>query len=48
MRPCPDLYTATVENAEKVLSAAEAFILQAPRQWSMFYSVWPEVIDEVP
>jgi len=48
MRPCPDLYTATVENAEKILSVAEAFILQAPRQWSMFYPVWPEVLDEVP
>jgi KDO2-lipid IV(A) lauroyltransferase len=48
MQSSSDLYTATVENAERVLSEAEAFILQAPDQWSMFYPVWPEVLDEIP
>jgi lauroyl/myristoyl acyltransferase len=48
MQPRTDLYAATVENAEMVLSIVEEFILQAPEQWSMFYPVWPEVLDETP
>ncbi len=35
-------------NAERVLSVAEGFIRQAPRQWSMSLPVWPETLAVVP
>jgi len=31
-------------NAEKVLSALETFIHEAPEQWLMYYPVWPELL----
>jgi KDO2-lipid IV(A) lauroyltransferase len=48
MEPHLDRSAAIVSNAEKVLLAAETYIRQAPQQWSMFFPVWPDVIDQVP
>jgi len=36
------------KNAEAVLREAEALISAYPKQWAMFYSVWPEVQAEMP
>ncbi len=36
-----------IENAEVVLAQVEEFIRLAPPQWSMFYPVWPEALDEL-
>lgn len=47
MVPGPDRRSALVANAERVLAAAEGFIRLAPWQWSMFYPVWPEALEEV-
>lgn len=45
-------FTTTKEeiekNAEAVLHCAERFILRAPQQWLMFYSVWPDLARDVP
>ena len=35
------------QNAEIILEIAEGFIQQAPDQWAMFHSVWPEAIDRI-
>jgi KDO2-lipid IV(A) lauroyltransferase len=48
MEPLPDRGAAILSNAEKVLQAAEAYIRQAPQQWSMFFPVWPDIMDQVP
>jgi len=48
MEPGPDREREIVYNAERVLTAAEGFIRLAPYQWSMFYPVWPEALEEVP
>lgn len=48
MDPYSDSKVGTLRNAEKVLSIAEQFIRQTPRQWSVPLSIWPEVIDLVP
>jgi lauroyl/myristoyl acyltransferase len=32
------------QNAEKVLTAIETFIREAPEQWLMYYPVWPDLI----
>lgn len=37
-----------VENAEKVLKAAEPFIRAHPEQWAMSYPVWPFALDQMP
>ena len=42
-----DRRTELIENAEAVLAQAEEFIRLSPHQWSMFYPVWPEVLDEL-
>lgn len=42
-----DRHAQFIHNAERVLAVAEAFIRRAPYQWSMFYPVWPEALDEV-
>lgn len=42
----PDRHAQIVHNAERVLAAAEDFIRLAPYQWSMFYPVWPEALQE--
>ncbi|MBN1178715.1 MAG: hypothetical protein JXD18_05860 [Anaerolineae bacterium] len=47
MEPHPDRHTEIVQNAERALAVAEGFIAQAPHQWSMFYPVWPEVMEEM-
>lgn len=43
-----DREAGALRNAEKVLSIAEDFILQAPGQWSISLPVWPQVLDLVP
>lgn len=48
MRPYPDRHAEIVNNAERVMEVTADFIRQAPRQWAMFYPVWPEALDEVP
>lgn len=48
MQPHPDRHTEIIQNAETVLQVAEDYIRQAPRQWAMFYPVWPEALDEMP
>ena len=44
----PDRDTAMISNAEKVLNIVEQLILEAPHQWSMYYPVWPSLMDNVP
>ncbi len=48
MQPHVDRRIEIIHNAERVLRVAEGFIRQAPQQWSMTHSVWPETLDEVP
>jgi lauroyl/myristoyl acyltransferase len=48
MQYYPDLKEEIEQNAGRVLAEAEVFIRQAPHQWSMFYPVWPEALNEVP
>jgi KDO2-lipid IV(A) lauroyltransferase len=48
LEPTGDRMTDTVSGAERVLAHAEDMILEAPRQWLMFYPVWPDVMDDVP
>jgi lauroyl/myristoyl acyltransferase len=43
MQPYADRDDEIIQNAERVLRVAEAFICKAPEQWLMFYPVWPEV-----
>lgn len=47
MVPGPDRHTQVLHNAERVLTAAESLIRLAPHQWSMFYPVWPEALEEM-
>jgi KDO2-lipid IV(A) lauroyltransferase len=37
-----------VHNAEVVLQAAQALIRRAPRQWTIFQPVWPDVLGMAP
>ena len=48
MVPHPDLVQETVQNAEAALEVAEDFIRKAKEQWAMFYTVWPEAMDNMP
>lgn len=48
MRSHPDRRKEILINAEAVLKVAEDFISKAPRQWSIFHPVWPELIDDAP
>jgi KDO2-lipid IV(A) lauroyltransferase len=48
MQPDPDRHQEIIQNGERVLRVAEGFIRQAPRQWAMFYSVWPETLHQAP
>lgn len=48
MVPKPERHDQIIYNAERVLAVAEDFIRLAPYQWSMFYPVWPEALEEVP
>jgi KDO2-lipid IV(A) lauroyltransferase len=47
VNPHRDRRTEIIQNAEAVLKIAEGFIRQAPYQWSMFFPVWPEFVDEI-
>ena len=47
MRSYTDRQAEVVNNAERVLEVTADFIRQAPRQWAMFYPVWPEALAEV-
>lgn len=48
MVPHPDRELEIVRNAERILEIVERYICLAPDQWSMFYPVWPEALDEAP
>ncbi|HZW04340.1 MAG TPA: lysophospholipid acyltransferase family protein, partial [Anaerolineaceae bacterium] len=48
MQEYKDQQETTVLNAERVVSLVEKFIRQTPRQWAMFYPVWPQFFPEVP
>ncbi len=48
MQPDEDLQAEIVTNAERILSYIEQEIRQAPEQWTMFYPVWPEALEEMP
>jgi KDO2-lipid IV(A) lauroyltransferase len=45
MRQEGDRHSALIRNAEAILEVAEDFIRRAPQQWSMYYPVWPEVLQ---
>lgn len=44
MIPSDDLATTIMTNAERVLKAAEPFILQNAQQWAMYYPIWPQFL----
>lgn len=46
-RRYPDRDTELLENTQAVLREAEIIIRDHARQWSMFYPVWPETLDQV-
>lgn len=48
MEQYSDHATGNLQNAERVLRRAEAFIRLAPQQWNMFLPVWPEMLEKVP
>jgi lauroyl/myristoyl acyltransferase len=43
----PDRHTEIVINAENVLQVAENFIRHDTTQWSMTFSIWPEMLSRV-
>lgn len=48
MEHCIDRDKGIVQNAERVLKQAEAFIRMAPEQWNVPLPVWPELVDATP
>ena len=48
MESHPDLHTEIIQNTEKILKIAEAFILENLDQWFMFYPIWPQLMNETP
>jgi lauroyl/myristoyl acyltransferase len=48
MEPLPGRREEIIANAERVLQVAEEYIRRAPQQWSMFFPVWPDIMDQVP
>ena len=46
IKPASGRHEEIVDNAQMVLATAEQFIRQSPEQWSMFYPVWPQYLDE--
>lgn len=48
MTSFPDREQEMACNAGKVLQAAEFLIRQAPRQWTIFQPVWPDILEQVP
>ena len=47
MHKDPDRKKETILNTERVLFEAEKIIKRVPDQWSMFYPIWPEFIDDI-
>lgn len=47
MQRSNDLVEETLTNTETVLAAVSQVIRRAPKQWAMFYPVWPEVMNLV-
>jgi KDO2-lipid IV(A) lauroyltransferase len=48
LRAYQDPVTELEKNAERVLKETENFIIKNPHQWSMFYPVWPQVMEQIP
>jgi lauroyl/myristoyl acyltransferase len=48
MKPNPSLRTEIIENAEVILYESEKMITECLHQWSMFFPVWPDILDQVP
>jgi len=48
MRRRSDRRSELLDNAQRVLEIAEGYIKQAPRQWAMYFPVWPEIMAHVP
>jgi phosphatidylinositol dimannoside acyltransferase len=48
MKRYDDLHEEIVCNAEKILIVVADAIRKNPDQWTMFYPVWPEVVQELP
>ncbi len=48
MRDLGDKVATTRRNAEAVLEVIAEFITLAPRQWTMFYPVWPDAPESQP
>lgn len=48
MQPTADPKAELLENAARVLSAAETFIRRNPAAWAMFYPVWPGMETGLP
>ncbi len=44
MRRCKDTNEEVLWNAEQILTTIEPVIRWDPKQWSMFYPVWPDVM----
>mgnify|MGYP001087871538 FL=1 len=44
MESHPDLKTEILNNANRVHSEAEILIRNHPRQWAMFYPIWPQFL----
>jgi len=47
MKSRSDRYSEIMYNAEAVLEVAEDYIRKVPRQWAMYYPVWPDAADEM-
>ncbi|HSB66246.1 MAG TPA: hypothetical protein VLD65_06680, partial [Anaerolineales bacterium] len=46
MQPHSDRQTEILLNAERVLQEAEKIIRINPRQWSMTFPVWPDIVEQ--
>lgn len=46
INPASDRKAEMLENAHIVLTTAEQFIRKSPEQWTMFYPVWPQYLEE--
>jgi lauroyl/myristoyl acyltransferase len=46
MEPRSDPREEIIYNTERVLTVAEKFISAHPEQWSMFFPVWPDLLEE--
>ncbi|OJX38281.1 MAG: hypothetical protein BGO78_09735 [Chloroflexi bacterium 44-23] len=48
MKPYKDREELLIKNTEMVLDVAEPYLRSAPEQWSMFYPVWPQLLQSMP